>query len=145
MTPLDPKYIPLFNHPHIQEGWSPEVGDRVVAMGYQEIEVIQRISESETLGQRLSISLHHYIERDSAIFLPDTDWIAERWLKESGLSEIGWNFIHQIREFSKQIEPYNFKRNHWPLQVIALAFYIKDCHGLSWSEERREWEDERQY
>ena len=131
---MTPNQIDMFaKADKIQEAWEPEVGDRVVHKGYQEVEFIRDISKDG----RLIVGFCIYMEKERTIFLPSIEQMAGMWHPTPG-----GIFIVDLAEFYRKglLGKITGFKSDWPLQIIVLAFIQHDLHGLVWSEKAEVWE-----
>ena len=131
MTPLDPKYIKMFNHPKIQERWRIETGDRYVE--YDNKQPILRLVTVDEDADTLPF-LGDYI------FLPSIEQMAKMFL-EAKRNVLGWKptsafFFREVGYFSGMS---NLFDDAWPLPIIVLAFIMHDLYSLTWDEGKGKW------
>ena len=128
----------------IQEAWEPKYGDMVaVESSNHGIEFkgflcqVDGRAVTQTLtpiGRGVLLSQFPGVHpNDAYIFLPSTEYMAERWANAEGKNRSAWGFLYQVNEFAK-----SYMRS-WPLQIIVLAFLMSDLYGKVWLEKEGEW------
>jgi hypothetical protein len=140
--------IKMYNHPKIQEGWKPEVGDRVACDDFPDkgktFVIIRRGDHSS--GNYWIVSdgriIHAEYHISQLIFLPSIEQMAEMWHEGKDDKEIGkdglwprnsgFRFTVNLHAFLKDSE---FKPD-LPLHIIVLAFIMSDLHGKTWDDEK---------
>ena len=94
---LNPTHIRMFDTPEIQEGWTPEVGDRAIipmsgGVGFYEATVVRIVMDIKIV---LTGSQYTYYVKKELIFLPSIEQMAEMW-HEGADDCIGWHFYRDM-------------------------------------------------
>lgn len=121
---MNSDHIKMYNHPKIQEGWKPKVGDRYWSIAVEKIYCVP-ISLSVSLDGELG---------QPFIFLPSIEQMAEMWgeARPNGEAIV---FLDRLQVWESR----TFLKVTWPLHIIVLAFIQYEFHGLVWSDEKEQW------
>ena len=133
---MTPNQIDMFaKAKEIQEAWKPKVGDRVAHKIDRVEQVVCRVEKGLKTGYHLTTSYGRVYTSTVFIFLPDIEWMAERWHEGKDGEKDGEYFFVMLSQYIREhLETAKF--TNVPEQIIVLAFIMSELYNKKWDEKK---------